>query len=142
MRKNIYETNYERLATLNIFQEEQEIPAYRKSTATGYMDLSVERLPHMDSATGQQGIALSLAHYFEQNGDLCCDPDMVILIHPQLKMVEALTFQQANPPIYHEVYPAPHKFYKSLKQQLNSFLRQWLINLNNQGHGKQWTHNP
>lgn len=41
-------------------------------SAPGFMDLVVERV-----GTGPEGLPLiSVAHYFEQNGDLCPDPEM------------------------------------------------------------------
>ena len=49
-------------------------------------------------------------------------------------MIEALTFQQAIPPIYQEVYPEPGKLIPQLKRELNDFLKTWLINLLSQGH--------
>jgi hypothetical protein len=45
----------------------------------GFMDLVVEVLPPCIE-TG--GIILSLTHYFEQNGDLCQDPEMVVRLFP------------------------------------------------------------
>ncbi len=42
-------------------------------------------------------MVLSMAHYFEQNGDLCQDPEMTVRVFAH-GMVEALTFQQAIPP--------------------------------------------
>lgn len=111
---------------------------YSKSKVSGYMDLVVERVEMLDNFNGQDCKAISLAHYFEQNGDLCQDPEMVVLIYPESKIAEAFSFQQAIPPVYQEVYPEPGKFYLRLKNDLNSFLRQWLNNLIHQGHGKEW----
>lgn len=67
---------------------------------------------------------ISLAHYYEQNGDLVPDPDMTIRIYSQTKMAEALTFQNCY--IYQEVYPTPDTCYPKLKTSLNSFLNNWL----------------
>ncbi len=47
---------------------------------------------------------------------------------------EALTFQQAVPPIYQEVYPEPGKYSPRLYKELNDFLGLWLRNLEDQGH--------
>ena len=49
-------------------------------------------------------------------------------------MAEALIFQQAIPPIYQQVYPAPGKVIPALKRSLNSFLLTWLNNAIAQGH--------
>lgn len=136
IRKNIYETNYDRLVKIGIVGE--KMPDYRKSKSGSNMDLSVERVPQYDDVSGQNGIAFSLAQYFVQNGDMCQDPEMVVIVYPKMKMVEALTFQQAIPPVYQEVYPEPRKYYPRIKKDLNSFLRTWLNNLIDQGHGKDW----
>jgi len=99
------------------------------------MDWVVERLPYLDGASGNdEGIAVALTHYFEQNGDLCKDPEMVVLIYPPQRMVEAFTFEMSIPPVYQQVFPESEKFYPQLRKELNSFLRQWLNNLIAQQH--------
>ena len=99
------------------------------------MDLVVEVLPQCPQ-TG--AMVLSMAHYFEQEGDLCQDPEMTVrLFLPRQGrhgMAEALTFQQTVSPMYQEVYPEPGKVYPHLKRELNSFLSLWLRNLKSQGH--------
>ena len=99
------------------------------------MDLVVEVLPQCPE-TG--AMVLSLAHYFEQNGDLCQDPEMTVRVFASREgrhgMVEALTFQQGIPPINQQVYPEPGKVAPRLKRVLNSFLTFWLRNLEHQGH--------
>lgn len=77
---------------------------------------------------------ISLAHYFKQNGDLCCDPDMEIRIDMEHQTAEALSFQQAIPPIYQMVYPEPGKVDLNRKRELNGFLMHWLGNCELQGH--------
>ena len=94
------------------------------------MDWVVERLPHLDGVSGNpQGLAVSLGHYFGQNGDLCKDPEMVVLIYSSLQMAEAFTFEMSLPPIYQQVFPEQGKFHPQLRKELNTFLRQWLNNL-------------
>ena len=66
-----------------------------------FMRLVIEHI-----GEGPQGLpAISVAHYYEMNGDLCQDPEMCfeiestqqgIVMHPYM-------FQMANPPIYQEV---------------------------------------
>lgn len=94
-----------------------------------FMDLNMDVLERQTDY-----IVIALSHYFKQNGDLCADPDMQIRIYPERNMAEALTFQQALPPIYQEVYPAPGKVVPELKRELNDFLDLWLRNCINQGH--------
>ena len=144
MRRNIYEMNYARLCAL-LGQKPCELAfdhAYR-FRAKGYMDLVVERLPDC-TVTGAP--VLSLCHYFEQNGDLCKDPEMTVRsFEPRaavtLGMIDALTFEQSIPPIYQEVYPEPLEVRPKLKQQLNDFLATWLCNLAEQGHRAVSTEN-
>jgi uncharacterized protein YqiB (DUF1249 family) len=139
MNKNVYETNFDRLVKLGIIAKDGSVPEpYRRSRSAGYMDLVVERHKDLDYLSGSQGIAVSLTHYFEQNGDLCMDPEMVIVVYPTRKMAEVLTFEQSLPPLYQEVYPEPGKVYPQLQKELNKFLRTWLNNLIAQGHGKLW----
>lgn len=136
MRKTIYETNYDRLIKLGVMTNERAVPNQcRRSQVAGLMDWVVERLPHLDGVSGNdEGIAVSLAHYFEQNGDLCKDPEMVVLIYPSQRMAEAFTFEMSIPPIYQQVFPEPGKFHPQQRKELNSFLRQWLNNLIAQQH--------
>ncbi|MCW8886701.1 MAG: hypothetical protein OQK12_15855 [Motiliproteus sp.] len=136
MRKTIFETNYDRLIKLGVISKDGVVSSQcRRSQVAGLMDWVVERLPSLDGASGNdEGIAVSLAHYFEQNGDLCKDPEMVVLIYPSQRMVEAFTFEMSIPPIYQQVFPEPGKLYPQLRKELNSFLRQWLNNLIEQHH--------
>lgn len=120
-RRNRYELNYARIQALL----RRPLKKLRPETvvrlrAGGFMDLVCEVLPRCDE-TG--ATVLSLCHYFEQNGDLCQDPEMTVrLFHPgsrkELAMTpstdskwgraEALSFQMAIPPIYQELCAARH----------------------------------
>ena len=149
-RRNIYEMNFVRLEKILGHPPDALPNRHYRLKARGFMDLIVEKLP-LCSVT--EASVLSLAHYFEQNGDLCQDPEVVIRIFPQQPAgeaarflhfapstdptygrVEALTFQQAIPPIYQEVYPEPGRYAPQLKRDLNRFLGGWLKNLIDQGH--------
>lgn len=136
MRKTVYETNYDRLVKLGVIASDGSVSGEpRRSEVGELMDWVVERLPHLDGLSGNsEGLAVSLGHYFEQNGDLCKDPEMVVLIYPSQRMVEAFTFEMSIPPIYQQVFPEPGKFYPQLRKELNVFLRQWLNNLVAQQH--------
>lgn len=92
----------------------------------GFMDLHIE---HLIDHT------ISLTHYYRQNGDMMRDPDMEILVHPEIGTAEALTFEMSSPPIYQRVYANPEQteYYPQLQSQLNEFLLQWLKNLHSQG---------
>ena len=106
-RRNTYEVSYARIeALLKRPLVDLEFEDVIRLRAPGFMDLVVEvLLPcHETGAT-----VISMAHYFEQNGDLCQDPDMTVrLFHPgstvfrvmtpssgsQCGRAEALTFEQ------------------------------------------------
>ena len=135
-RRNRYEMNYARLQALI----GQPLGGLRSGVvyrlrAQGFMDLVVEILPQCPE-TG--AMVLSIAHYFEQHGDLCQDPEMTVRVFAPRQgrhgMLEALTFQQSIPPIYQRVYPEPGKVAPAIKRDLNSFLSLWLRNLKGQGH--------
>jgi uncharacterized protein YqiB (DUF1249 family) len=133
--------NYARLEALmgQPLEDLRSFTSYRL-TARGFMDLVVEVLPPCPE-TG--AMVLSIAHYFEQNGDLCQDPEMTVRIFlPQdghHGTVEAFTFQQSIPPIYQVAYPKPGYVAQKLKRELNSFLTFWLRNLKAQGHRGEWS---
>lgn len=99
----------------------------------GYMRLVIE-----DIGVGPRGHrAISIAHYFELNGDLCQDPEMGLELVPQADgsfTYDPFFFQMAIPPIYQEVYTAgPETENLLLKQELTKFLRIWDRNLAGQG---------
>jgi len=146
-RRNQYEINYARLEEIlgRPPADLKDDRAYHYR-ASGFMDLSVEVLPACEE-TGAQ--VLSLCHYRVVNGDMCQDPEMTVRVFPpgstafthmvpstdsRHGRVEALMFQQAQPPIYQEVYPEPGKYHPRLRRELNDFLGFWLRNLREQGH--------
>lgn len=132
-----FNRNFQKLVQLGVINDRGDLMfTYGKSMSEGYMDWNVEH--QCDDVPHGKGFVLSLTHYYEQNGDLCSDPDMTVAVYPEQKAVEALSFQMAMPPIYQEVYPAPGKVAPALKRELNAFLTQWLDNLVIQGHGKNW----
>ena len=68
----------------------------------------------------------SIAHYFEQNGDLCCDPDMTFKTAGD--KVEVCEFQQAIPPTYQRVDDLSPREIKSMVE----FANQWMRNIKDQ----------
>jgi hypothetical protein len=67
----------------------------------------------------------SLAHYYEQNGDLVCDPDVTFLVTDQ---VHPLTFEQGG-----VVYQVAVRFEgqaihlnEPLQAEITEFCNQWL----------------
>lgn len=125
----IYENIYQKLDRLGVIALITANKDAARSKSEPFMDLHFDRLYEQDG-----GIVIALAHYFEQNGDLCSDPDMEVRVYPDRHMAEALTFQQALPPVYTVVYPQPGKVDVAAKRDLNDFLSTWLTNAIRQGH--------
>jgi len=126
MKKTVYEKIYEKLEKLNILK----IEAYQKRQSGGLMDLHIDVLEE-DEKTKK----IALAHNYIQNGDVMADPDMEIRIHKELKMAEALTFQNDGLGIFQRVYierDGKKLVNVKLKKDLNKFLNQWLTNIINQ----------
>ena len=95
-----------------------------------YMHLVIENIGQ--GPRGHQ--AISVAHYFEQNGDLCQDPEMTFELVPEGATVqyEPLSFQQALSPLYQEVFATGSENLR-LKHQLTTFAEMWDRNLGQQG---------
>lgn len=143
--KTIYQTNFDLIEQLGFLEHGKPVD-FAKSESDGHMDLIIKALPLMDDYCGQSGYALSMAHYFEKYRDLCMQNEMVVLINPNNKTVEAVTFEQAIPPLslhhenysYQSVYSQDKTMDSQAKQSLNEILGQWLKNLSAQGHCKEW----
>lgn len=90
-RKNIYERIWDKLE--KILGDLTAFPEYRKFKAQGFMDLGFDNLG---------GNRIALSHYYEDSsGDMIPDPDMEILLYPDRKMAEALTYNDSF--LYREV---------------------------------------
>ncbi|MFZ6718651.1 DUF1249 domain-containing protein [Undibacterium sp. Ji49W] len=124
---NIYERNYHKLLQL--------IPSILTMTkavqlqADGFMSLNVDIL-----SRHHKKIVIALSHYYKHpSGDMIADPDMELAIYTGNKTVEVLTYQDCFG--YRRVYNDDMTaFSPSTKDELNSFLGQWLKNLLDQGH--------
>lgn len=126
-RGNRYNWIYDRLdkVTGGIKEFANKPGNYKKLSSGGFMDLVIESIGNN---------SISLAHYYEQNGDLVPDPDMEVKVHDH-GMAEALTFQ--NSLLYQQVYSDDGlKYRPKLKDDLNRFLHFWLCNLEKQGFYK------
>lgn len=110
------------------------VPDHAKLTAgRAFMPLSVEWT--QEDAGGWR--SLSLCHYFEQNGDLCQDPEMLLWVNDARRLVLPGFFQQAIPPVYREaitkIGDAGISYRPRELRDQQAFLRQWLRNLKEQG---------
>jgi hypothetical protein len=97
----------------------------------GLMDLVVSRLTDD---------VIALEHNYIQNGDLMVDPRIDIKIHEytnDIKMAEGLNYEQHNLGIYQEVYSiidGKRCVNTRLKKEVNSFLLEWLNNIEIQSY--------
>jgi hypothetical protein len=83
--------------------------------------------------THQGWLIVSVAHYFEQNGDLCCDPDVTILRAKDGDY--AMTFQQAIPPVYQQplrIEGGTIRVNEKAQRDLTLFVQELLTNINEQ----------
>ncbi len=101
-----------------------------KLKSSGFMDLSVELWYE-----GKYQF-LSIVHYFEQNGDLMRDPEILYKLHRHDNgtIQEDPQFIQQDPVgVYREVYTA-QGCNLALKAELLDFTKTWIENLKFQGH--------
>jgi len=98
---------------------------YLKLESQGFMDLILEKIANNE---------ISLAHYYEQNGDLIPDPDITVKINFENKTAEVLSYQDCFK--YDRVYQDDGKINFKLKKDLNKFFIKWLEILKQQGFYK------
>lgn len=134
MSKNIRSMSaiYKRLVKLGLplhdVKQMREVESL-KSQSSGFMDLNYDFINEDNNF-----YLIALSHYYKQNGDMMADPDMVLKVYPESKMVEPMTFQQDNLGIYQEVYLDDGRWFPKLHRHLTSFLTMWTKNMINQGH--------
>ena len=123
---------FDKLVKLGIINQDGSLKfdEYLKLKSGAFMDLNIDHLSHKDN---ENSIVISMAHNYIQEGDVMADPDMEIRIIPDMKMLEALTYQLDSMGIYQEVYLEDGRFNPRLKAELNDFLNIWLKNLIDQG---------
>lgn len=84
-------------------------------------------------ATCKHGKIWSLAHYYEQNGDLMSDPEMTFLVNENQLVIYPLSYTQHSLGIYNEAVMfengQPTKFIRKLQKDLAVFANQWLNNI-------------
>lgn len=123
--KSIYERNFEKLEKLGLIKEIKEGSTTLKSGS--FMDL------HFEIHNIEKDLVYgSMAHYYEQNGDLCPNPDISFRIDRTAGTIEVLDYSDYFG--YQNVYTEDGKgVYLKRKNSLNRFLGQWLSNLKKQG---------
>ena len=102
---------------------------YVSITNEPFMRLVIEHI-----GEGPHGLpAISVAHYYEMNGDLCQDPEMCFEIESTQHgtVMHPYMFQMANPPLYQEVSNDAQGI--ALTEELRQFAATWDRNLRDQG---------
>jgi hypothetical protein len=98
----------------------------------GFMPLSIEVI-----GTGPRGgTALSIMHWFIQNGDVMRDPDLIVEILPQVKQWLSVSYRQDSLGLYQEAVYAEGDgvvVRSRLVDDLVQFMRLWDRNLREQG---------
>jgi hypothetical protein len=105
----------------------------------GSIDVSITNEPYMrlvieHIGDGPHGLpAISVAHYYELNGDLCQDPEMCFEIEstPDGLVMRPYMLQTACPPHYQEVSDDAEGV--ALAAELREFSTMWDNNLRDQG---------
>jgi hypothetical protein len=98
----------------------------------GYMPLCIEYV----GPGPRGGLLVSIAHYYEQQGDLMADPDLVVEIVRQTGEWLPVSFQQDNLGIYQEAVTVEGDglvLRSKLVDDLQQFMRIWDSALREQG---------
>ena len=130
----IYQTIFNELTKIVNIETLKRL-GHLKFESGGFMDLNFDFL----RVDNQDRYVIAISHYYKQNGDMIPDPDMEIRIDNSwdTPTCEALTFQDKNG--YQEVYPTINNkemVYPKLKKSLNSFLLQWIKNIQKQNYSR------
>jgi hypothetical protein len=98
------------------------------SNNDGFMPVHIERIYEVDN-----GHIYSLAHYYEQNGDLMADPEVCFFHHTKQGFIFPISFQQDSLGIYDEsvLFQDGKITHVHLPKQrdLTAFANQWMRNI-------------
>jgi hypothetical protein len=98
----------------------------------GFMALCIEHI----GPGPRGGLLISIAHYYEQHGDLMADPDLVVEVIRQTGEWLPMSFQQDNLGIYQEAVTVEGDglvVRSKLVADLQQFMRLWDQALREQG---------
>ncbi len=107
------------------------------TTSLAFMPVHVERIYR-----SELGPVYSIAHYYKQNGDMVCDPDMTFLVADTDGRVYPLTFEQGG--MSYQVgaeitEDGGFKVRRRMQRDQATFAGQWMVNINNQQDLKAWS---
>jgi hypothetical protein len=87
-------------------------------------------------ATCSHGKIWSLAHYYEQNGDLMADPEMTFLVKNNHLEIYPLSYTLHSLGIYNDAVifdnGEPKQYYRKMQADLAVFANMWLKNIKDQ----------
>ena len=96
---------------------------------SSYMAVHVEIIGTAPKPTAK---IVSVAHYFEQHGDLCCDPDMTFLATEKGEVYPMTFEQQGGLPVYQvamQIKEDGVQLNAKLQRELVTFANQWMMNI-------------
>jgi hypothetical protein len=118
---------------------------HKKLTSEGFMPLTIEKLEDALLTPWGVGTTYSLCHYYEQNGDLMRDPEMVFIVIDERKggrdyenlHIYPKLYQQDNLGIYEESITIENgqvtTYIRAWQAAHTNFAQQWLNNIKEQG---------
>jgi hypothetical protein len=92
-----------------------------------YMKLQVEG--QNDLVLVQSGSQIRMTQYYEQNGDLMHDPEIVLEVDKDKRMINPISFRQDGMGVYDTV----DRMSQKKVQELEEFLSYWLLTVQVQG---------
>ena len=105
---------------------------YIRIEKPGYMRLVIEYV----GKAGNENLVISVAHYYEQNGDQMRDPEMTFLVSPKGAWLP-MSYLQDNFGIFQEAIfklaDGKWLLHKKLIKELMAFSKQWDRNLKEHG---------
>jgi len=132
--------------------QRMDCEGYAKFYSEGFMPLVMEITDENISTSFGIAKLYSLAHYYELNGDLLSDPQMIFMVVDNRKdekdfeniSIFPQAFQQDNLGIFEESILIKNKkadsFKKTWQDGHASFANDWLRNISRQGFLKQDLH--
>ena len=121
------QANYKRLLDLLPNVQTMAQGSAVKMKADQFQDLCIDIIQQKESVTH-----ISMAHYYEQNGDLVPDPDMEIVLMHVTRMALPVHFQNAL--AYRVCVEGTRVINGREFVDQSSFLSMWLRNIKAQGH--------
>lgn len=95
---------------------------YLRCEKDGYEPLVIE-----DISIGYTGAEYSIAHYYEQNGDMMRDPEITFVIDRDTKTITSTSYTQDGLGLYQDFTQGSKG-----REDCDDFFRQWLTNIDNQ----------